>query len=78
MNFIAEKIAKSITNQYLETCPSNAIYTSCTSAESFVDIVNFCFKDTHRENAPSNKTPLLTKSTNMGIWVVGTSNQLFI
>ena len=27
-------------------------------------------KDSHREKAP--------KSTNMGIWVVGTSNQLFI
>ena len=27
-------------------------------------------KDTHREKAP--------KSTNMGIWVVGPSNQLFI
>ena len=26
----------------------------------------------------SNKTPVLTKSTNMEIWVVGTSNQLFI
>ena len=35
-------------------------------------------KDTHREKVPSNKTPALTKSTNMGIWVVGTSNQLFI
>ena len=35
-------------------------------------------KDTHREKAPSNKTPALTKSTNMGIWVVGTSNQFFI
>ena len=34
-------------------------------------------QDTHREKAPSNKTPALTKSTNMGIWVVGTSNQLF-
>ena len=28
------------------------------------------FKDTHREKAPSNKTPALTKS--MSIWVVGT------
>ena len=28
-------------------------------------------KDTHREKASSNKTPALT---NMGIWVVGTSN----
>ena len=36
------------------------------------------FNDTHREKAPSNKTPALTKSMNMEIWVVGTSNQLFI
>ena len=35
-------------------------------------------KDTHRENAPSNKIPALTKSMNMDIWVVGTTNQLFI
>ena len=35
-------------------------------------------KDTHREKAPSIKTPALTKSTNTGIWVVGTTNQLFI
>ena len=35
-------------------------------------------KDTHMEKAASNKTPALTKSTNMEIWVVGTSNQLFI
>ena len=28
--------------------------------------------------APSNKTPALTKSTNMDIWVVGTTNQLVI
>ena len=32
------------------------------------------FKDTHRKKAPSNKTPALTKSTNIDIWVVGTSN----
>ena len=36
------------------------------------------FKDTHREKAPSNKTPTLRKSTNMGVWAVGTLNQLFI
>ena len=35
-------------------------------------------KYTHREKAPSNKTPALTKSKNMGIWVVGTTNQLCI
>ena len=34
--------------------------------------------DTHREKAPSNKTPALTNSTTMGIWVIGTSNQFFI
>ena len=36
------------------------------------------FKDTHKEKAPSNETPGLTKSTNMGIWVVGTISQLLI
>ena len=35
-------------------------------------------KDTHKEKAQSNKTPALTKSTNMDIWVVATSNQLLI
>ena len=34
-------------------------------------------KDTHREKAPSNKTPALTKSINMSISAVGTTNQLF-
>ena len=32
----------------------------------------------HKEKAPSNKTQGFTKSTNLGIWVVGTINQLFI
>ena len=35
-------------------------------------------KDTHRDKAPPNNTPALVKSSNMGIWIVGTSNQLFI
>ena len=35
-------------------------------------------KGTHREKAPSSKTPALAKTSNMGIWVIGTSNQLFI
>ena len=34
-------------------------------------------KDIDREKALSNKTPALIKSTNMGIWVVGITNQLF-
>ena len=33
---------------------------------------------THREKAPSNKTPALMKSTNMDIWVVGISSQFFL
>ena len=36
------------------------------------------FKDTDREKASSNETPALTKSTNMGTWVVGTTDQFFI
>ena len=36
------------------------------------------FKDTHREKAPSNKTPTLSKIMNIIIWVVGTSNQLIV
>ena len=36
------------------------------------------FKDTHWEKALSNKTPVLIKSMNMGIWVFGTWNQPFV
>ena len=35
-------------------------------------------EDAHREKAPSNKSSALTKSMNMSIWLVGTSNELFI
>ena len=35
------------------------------------------FKDNDREKVSSNKTPVLTRSTIMGIWVVDTSSQLF-
>ena len=34
--------------------------------------------DTRREKAPSNKTPAATKSTNVGIYAVGITNQLLI
>ena len=44
----------------------------------FWDIIHEGVKDTHREKAPSNKTPALTKSINMGIWVDSTTNELFI
>ena len=36
------------------------------------------FKDIHREKAPTNKAAVLTKSTFMDLWFVGTSNKLFI
>ena len=41
------------------------------------EVRNFA-DDTHREKVPLNKIPASTKSMNMSIWVVGTSNQLFI
>ena len=37
------------------------------------------FKDIHKEKAPSNETlKALTKSLDMDIWIVDTSNQIFI
>ena len=35
-------------------------------------------KDTYREKVPSSKTPALTKSRIIVIWVTGTSDQLFV
>ena len=35
--------------------------------------IHWKIKDTHREKAPINKIPALTKCTSMGVWVVGTS-----
>ena len=35
-------------------------------------------KDTHKEKVPSNQAPAFVKSMNIYIWVVGTSNWLFI
>ena len=46
------------------------------SPASLLDNINRRIKDTHRGKAPLCKTPALTKSTNMGIWVVGTSNHI--
>ena len=41
-------------------------------------LLMLCFEDTYSEKAPSIKTPTLSKSMNMDIWVAGISNQLFI
>ena len=40
--------------------------------------IKFTYRENANTNKTSNKTPALTKSTNMDIWVVGISNQLFI
>ena len=45
-----------------------------TTSVNLLMVVTLSFKDTHREKAVSNKTPALTESTIMDIWVVGTSN----
>ena len=41
-------------------------------------LMSTLLSDTRREKTRSNKTLTLWKSTNRNIWVVGTSNQLFI
>ena len=38
----------------------------------------FSLEDTHREIAPSDKSPALRKSTIMNVWAVGTLNRIFI
>ena len=46
---------------------------------NYLLFVSYSFlKNTHREKAPSNETPAVRKSTVMGVWAVGTLNQLFI
>ena len=35
-------------------------------------------KNTHSEKSPSNETTTLSKSTNIDIWLVGTSDRIFI
>ena len=54
----------------------NQIVTENKKLQSDIVIVKNV-KGTHREKARSDKTPALTKSKNIGIWVVGTSNRLF-
>ena len=59
----------------------DSIFKNKRELSSFIScnlfLLHSWVKDTHREKAPSNETPALTKSTNMGICVVRTSNQLF-
>ena len=68
-----------IDRHYILICSHN--YKQC-NFDIFQCLDQNCYyqlkvtKDTHREKEPSNKTPTLTKSTNMGIWIVGTKNPL--
>ena len=55
----------------------SADITSCCFYFPF-NFHNIFVKDTHREKAPSNKSAVLAKTKNTEIWVVGTTNQLFI
>ena len=41
-------------------------------------VIIYLFRDTHRENTPSNKTKARTKTMSTRIWKIGTLNQLFI
>ena len=54
------------------------IVTLSTYINSASTYMYLLLKDTHREKALSNKTPALTKSTNMGVWAVGKLNQFLI
>ena len=54
------------------------LYLNLISVVSQLSLLSHIFKDTHREEALSSKTPALAKSMIMGIWVIFTSNQLFI
>ena len=47
-------------------------------SNQFLNVSKVSIKVTNREKASSNKTQAFTKSMNMDIWVIGTSNQLFI
>ena len=57
------------------TLQSTSFIVICTILVCFDNLqMRYKFKDTRTEKAPSNKTPTLSKSMNMDIWIVGTSN----
>ena len=55
-------------------CITEAIKCSLASSPNVASNI----KVINKENIPSNKTQVLIKSNNWGIWVVGTLNQIFI
>ena len=72
MIIVSEKV--SCFNSWKRLC-FNSWKTTVSDWLNLVDLWVIEFKDTERGKA---KTPALTKSMTMDIWVVGTSNQLFI
>ena len=54
-------------------CPNYGLNSLATNM-IFSNILINTFKDTHKENAPSNKTEGLTKT----IWLVGALNPFYI
>ena len=54
-------------------CLPVQVLCSCKTANTLKRL-----KNTHREKTPSNKSTVLRKSTNMGVWATGTLNELFI
>ena len=71
-----ENVFKAILQDFFHTFSKRGHDISATVVVQV--LVSVFLKDTDREKAPLNKTPTLSKSTNMGIWIVATSNQLFI
>ena len=69
--------------KYLSNIIPNFDRTRVSTTGIFVRVLNHVkqignFKDTQMEKPPLNKTLSLTKSKNMGNWVVGKSNQFFV
>ena len=63
---------------YQKTTTNNFNTFQNLSQQIYLSYNHKSFKDTYREKAPSYKTAALTESQNKEIWVVGTSNQIFI
>ena len=72
-DFFSKLCSTKISNS---TLPINLTFETGNRISTFdlctCDTVYTFVKDIHREKAPSNKTPARRKSTNMGVWAVGT------
>ena len=59
---------------YAITCRADVYGVWISDTGSQKHSGQYLLKNTHREKAQSNKTPALRRSTNMGVWTVGTLN----